>query len=156
MRLEMSSRISGIQLFPNVLAILSELVTDGHTLAIVTSNSRENVAAVIGEEFDNLFSTTYFNTPIAGKEEALKRLVFESGVASAAAFYVGDELRDFRAASAAGINFIGVSWGFNTADSLRRAGCSTIIDRLSELPALLSLQKSEAWPNKGLFEEAAR
>jgi phosphoglycolate phosphatase len=143
MRLEMSSRISGIQLFPNVLSVLSELVSGGHTLAVVTSNSRETVTAVIGEEFDKLFSTTCFNTPIAGKEEALKKLAFESKVAPSAAYYVGDELRDFRAASAAGINFIGVSWGFNTAHSLRRAGCPTIIDHLSELPALLSLQRSE-------------
>ncbi len=142
-RLEMSSRVSGIQLFPDVLSVLSELVSEGHTLAVVTSNSRETVSTVIGEEFDKLFSFTCFNTPIAGKEEVLKKLVSEGGAAPTAVFYIGDELRDFRAASAAGINFIGVSWGFNTACSLRRAGCPAIIDQLSQLSALLPPQRSE-------------
>ncbi len=143
LRLEMSSRTSGIQLFPNAFSVLSELVSDGHTLAVATSNSRETMEAVIGERVDKLFSTVCFNTPIAGKEKALKKLVFKSKAAPSSVFYVGDELRDFQAANAAGINFIEVSWGFNTADSLQRAGCRTIIDSLSELPALLSPQRSE-------------
>ena len=52
--------------------------------------------------------------------------------------YVGDTEYDIREARAAGVRSIGYAGGYRPAGALREAGAESIIDRLSDLPALLN------------------
>jgi len=52
--------------------------------------------------------------------------------------YVGDTEYDIREARAAGVRSIGYAGGYRPAGALRKAGAESIIDRLSDLPALLN------------------
>jgi len=52
--------------------------------------------------------------------------------------YVGDSMTDCRAAAAAGVAMVAVTYGYHGGADLTQAGCAGIIDRLDELPDLLS------------------
>ncbi len=53
--------------------------------------------------------------------------------------YVGDTATDMHTASAAGMDSVGVLWGFRAAEELRQAGAHWLIAEPAELPGLLSL-----------------
>jgi len=52
--------------------------------------------------------------------------------------YVGDSMTDCRAAQAAGMAMVAVSYGYNRGADLTKAPCAAMIDSLEELPALLA------------------
>ena len=58
-------------------------------------------------------------------------------VEPAAAVYVGDSMTDCRAADAAGVAMVAVSYGYNRGADLTKGRCEAMIDGLNELPPLL-------------------
>jgi phosphoglycolate phosphatase len=58
-------------------------------------------------------------------------------VAPAEAVYVGDSVTDCRAAEAAGMRMVAVTYGYNRGLDLTKEPCTAIIDRLDELLPLL-------------------
>lgn len=70
----------------------------------------------------------------AGAFEVAARL----GLGPAEILYVGDTAVDMRTAVAAGMDAVGVLWGFRGADELRQAGAWRLISRPEELVSLLS------------------
>ena len=53
------------------------------------------------------------------------------------AIYIGDSEVDVQTSMNAGVDFIGVTWGFRSAEQLRQAGAQTIIDLPPELMQLV-------------------
>jgi phosphoglycolate phosphatase len=60
---------------------------------------------------------------------ALKQL----GSSAEKALYVGDSDVDIKTAKNAGVKFIGVSWGFRSAEFLRENGAETVVDEPDEI-----------------------
>ena len=69
----MARDIHRIPLFTGVSAALAQLATDGATLAIVTSNSRDNVLRVLGEATASLIRELECGVSIFGKASKLRR-----------------------------------------------------------------------------------
>ena len=59
------------------------------------------------------------------------------GVAPAETAYVGDSVTDMKTGLAAGMNTIGVSWGFTAREDLVAAGAHKIADTVDELQNIL-------------------
>lgn len=55
------------------------------------------------------------------------------------AVYVGDSMTDCRAAGAAGITMVAVTYGYNRGADLTKASCAAMIDGLDELPETLRI-----------------
>ncbi len=106
-------------LFPGVDAMLAQLHTAGITLAVVSSNSEETVRHVLGPE--NAARITYYGcgASIFGKQAHVCRVLTRSGIQPAAALCIGDEIRDYEAATAVGVPFGAVAWGYTTVEALR-------------------------------------
>lgn len=51
--------------------------------------------------------------------------------------FVGDSAVDVKTAQNAGMQMVGVSWGYSKEDELENAGCKTIVDTVSELKILI-------------------
>jgi phosphoglycolate phosphatase len=111
MRRAMRDDIAAIRLFPGVAGLLAELRRTGVATAVVSSNSRANVARVLGPAAADI---THFGCGVSlfGKRSVFVRLCAVAGVPRREAVAIGDELRDAEAAAAAGIGFVGVGWGF--------------------------------------------
>lgn len=124
MRTLMAQRIDEIALFPGVPQMFRDLTAAGVTLALVSSNSRANVQHVLGAELIGLIDYLSCGASLFGKKQKLTSVMNAARIASTQTLYVGDETRDADAAAAAGIDFIGVEWGYASAAALR--ACTTM------------------------------
>jgi phosphoglycolate phosphatase len=119
MRQHMARDIGRITLFPGVDGLLRGLAGRGIQLAVVTSNSIDNVRQVLGP--DNAALIRHYGCGVAmfGKRPKLRAVLRASEVPAAEAICIGDELRDLEAAHAEGIAFGAVSWGYTSPEALR-------------------------------------
>ena len=119
MRLQMAQDIGGIALFPGVDRLLRELAVRKIQLAVVTSNSIDNVRQVLGPDSAALIHHYECGASIFGKRPKLRAVLRASGVPAAEAISIGDEIRDLEAARAEGIAFGAVTWGYTNPEALR-------------------------------------
>ncbi len=124
-------RIHDVHPFPGVLDALHALLDKRMQLALATSNTLQNVTAVLGEALTSRFATLECGTSLFGKSHRLRRILKHTRMATTEAIYVGDEIRDAEAASEAGMMFGAVAWGYTTMEALLR----TKPGRMFRLPA---------------------
>lgn len=119
--------------FPGIPSALERLHSAGVRLAVVSSNTRANVARVLGPETSALI--TYWNcgASLFGKASKLRAVVKASGIPATNAIYVGDELRDAEAARAAGMAFGAVGWGQHSLEGLSAAQPAVSFSRVPEI-----------------------
>lgn len=116
----MGQNAADVALFPAVDAVLQHLARAGVTLAIVSSNSHENVARILGPANFGLMSQYECGMSIFGKTARIRKVLARSGIPAAEAIYIGDQITDLEAARAAAVAFGAVSWGYGAIESLRR------------------------------------
>jgi phosphoglycolate phosphatase len=129
----MARNVEGIRMFDGVAEALHSLSLSGVDLAIVTSNSLENVRRVIGSEVIQRIRHIESGASIFGKRRRLERVLKTSNVARQHAIYVGDQATDAQAAHAAGIAFGAVRWGYATAAVLEQRSPAMTFGSVSEL-----------------------
>jgi phosphoglycolate phosphatase len=133
MRTRMAAEIGSIALFPGVDAMLERLAGRGVALAVVTSNSAENVRRVLGPRNAALIRHLECGAAILGKGPKLRRVLRAAGVAPAEAICIADEIRDLHAARAEGIPFGAVTWGFTHGAALRALEPDAVFERVEEI-----------------------
>lgn len=114
----MTEDIQKISLFEGISNLLKQSFDNGIVLAIVTSNSLKNVLKVLGKKNAVLIKYFECGTPVFGKQKKIEKILLKSRISRKDAIYIGDEIRDVEAAKKTNIAFGGVSWGYNTIDSL--------------------------------------
>jgi phosphoglycolate phosphatase len=119
MRALMAAQIERIALFDGVAELLDALARAGVQLALVTSNSRDNVERVLGAELTARFRHIGCGAAVLGKRRKLRAALKACRVPAARALCVGDEIRDADAARQAGIAFAGVGWGYTLPAALQ-------------------------------------
>lgn len=144
MRRRMAADIASILLFPGVEAMLRRLAEAGVRIAVVSSNSAENVRRVLGPETTSLVGFYACGASIFGKRRHLRRVLRECGVAAAEALCIGDEIRDLHAARAEGIAFAAVTWGYTTAEGLAAHRPDFVFRRVGEIAAAFGIPRAES------------
>ena len=137
MRRQMTRDIGGISPFPGVDRLLRDLTARGIGLAVVTSNSLDNVRRVLGPDSAALIRHYGCGASIFGKRPKLRAVLRDSGVPAAEAICIGDEIRDLEAARAEGIPFGAVTWGYTTPEALRAENPEEVFASLEEIPRKL-------------------
>lgn len=137
MRRMMSEQINDIKVFDGINLLLKKLYSHGVQIAVVTSNSKENVLRVLGP--DNIAYISYFgcSASLFRKKSKVKAVVKTSGVSMDKVLYVGDEIRDAEMAAALGIDFVGVSWGYTKPEALQRFGKIPVLKNMSDVLSLV-------------------
>ena len=118
MRKLMTEEIHSIPLFNGIESLLRSLAQRKIYLAIVSSNSAENIRQVLGESLTSLIHEFECGVSVFGKGMKLRKVLSKSGVPASDTIYIGDEIRDIEAANHIGISSGAVAWGYNTAESL--------------------------------------
>ncbi|RLC54725.1 MAG: hypothetical protein DRH89_09115 [Candidatus Cloacimonadota bacterium] len=118
MRNMMSEQIEEIKLFDGIASMFHELKAKGYKIAIVSTNSKDNIHKVLGESLFSLNDHFVAGVSLFGKESKLKKVLRMSGINKKDAIYIGDELRDIQASKKIGISCGSVAWGVNDADAL--------------------------------------
>ncbi|MET0268288.1 MAG: HAD hydrolase-like protein [Duganella sp.] len=133
MRARIGEQVATIALFDGVKVVLQALRAQGVQLAIVTSNSRDNVECILGPELTALFMRLECGAALFGKLPKVRKVLAASGIAAADTLMVGDEIRDARVAHQAGIDFGAVAWGFNHLEALLAEKPQRVFMRVGEL-----------------------
>lgn len=107
----MARDIGQIQLFDGVQEMLDTLAAQGVRLTLASSNSRENVATVLGPEALRHFTDFECGVSLFGKAAKYRKIFKRTPYSAAETLCIGDELRDLDAAREAGLPFGAVSWG---------------------------------------------
>ncbi len=111
MRRLKSESLDVIPLFAGVNLMLQELSQLCVVLALVSSDSESNVRQALGENAA-LISWFACGASLFGKAAKFKAVLKRTGIATADAICIGDEVRDGDAARQAAIDFGAVSWGY--------------------------------------------
>ncbi len=125
-----------VHLFDGIPDALARLKSSGLRLAVVSSNSLENVQRVLGPDTVALFDDYECGTDLFGKPAKIDRLLKRHDTAPERFLLVGDEMRDIDAARKAGVRVGSVAWGYNHVDALRERGPDELFMRVADLPAL--------------------
>lgn len=129
----MKQNAASISLFEQVGDMLLHLANHGVTLAIVTSNSYENVGRILGPANMELIRHFECGMSIFGKPARMKKVLKTTGIPSHEAIYIGDQATDLEAARKVNIAFGAVSWGYGTIESLREHAPEEEFDSVSAL-----------------------
>ena len=135
MRRRMQQDIDRIPLVEGMDALLARLEATGVQMAVVSSNTRENVKRVLGP--DNARRISYYECGVAlmNKSQRFRKVLKRSKVRAHEALCIGDELRDLEAARKAHIPFGGVTWGYNLPDALRAGSPRAVFATVGEIEA---------------------
>ncbi len=120
--------------FPN---ILMELKSKNIKLGIATSNGKANVELFLKNNNLELFDYMYCDIGMFGKSSVIKKILKEHKLGTTEVLYVGDEIRDIEASHKAGIKIAAATWGFNSKEGLMKHAPDYLINKPSELLALL-------------------
>lgn len=127
--------IDRINLFEGIGEVITTLKHRGVTVAVVTSNARENVETVLGADIARLIDHYACGASLFGKAAKFKALLKAVGAEASCVLSVGDEIRDIEAARTAGFKVGAVSWGFANPDRLRRENPDHLFEQPQDILA---------------------
>jgi len=114
----MALDVGKISLFNGVDNLLHRLKEQNVRVALASSNSYENIAAIMGPERTGQFEDFECGASLFGKAAKLRKIVKRTGFKPGEVLCVGDEIRDITAARDARLAFGAVSWGYTRPDAL--------------------------------------
>jgi len=115
----MKQNAASISLFEHTDDMLLHLANKGVALAIVSSNSYDNVSQILGHANTKLISQFECGMSIFGKSARIRKVLEKTGIPCCEAIYIGDQVEDLEAARKENVAFGAVSWGYGTIESLR-------------------------------------
>lgn len=122
---------------PAIFAGLEEVIrlfSASHKIAVVTTNSSQNVHAfLVKYGLDSFFHAVYgVDTPGSKAQKiSIARERFANN--GEAVFMIGDALSDVRAAKEAGVTSIAVTWGHQSLETLQRGEPDYVVNSPHEL-----------------------
>ncbi|MBU8977520.1 HAD-IA family hydrolase [Lysobacter sp. MMG2] len=125
-----------VPLFPGVADVLRHLREGGARLAILTSNSVDNVRRVLDADVMAAIERIDGGAHMLGKHRRIARMLKDARTDASQAIYVGDQVSDGEAARRAGVAFGAVGWGYAHADALRAAGAEEFFESVADLRRL--------------------
>lgn len=130
----MRNNIDRLQLINGMKETLTELREHTDSFGILTSNTTANVDAFLQNHgIRDLFDFVSSTSKLTGKSRHLRAIRKTFSLEHSEIIYIGDELRDVKAAQKAKIPHAAVSWGFNSRESLAKAKPTYLFDHPAEL-----------------------
>jgi phosphoglycolate phosphatase len=115
----MRQNAASISLFEHIDDLLLYLSNKGVTLAIVSSNSYDNVSQILGPANTKLISQFECGMSMFGKPARIQKVLRKSGIPCHETIFIGDQVADLEAARKEKVAFGAVSWGYGAIESLR-------------------------------------
>lgn len=133
-RKKVKKNVAHVPLQNGIKDVLKNLHEAGIHLAILTSNSKENVEAFLQKnDLSDIFDFILSHKSVFGKGAPLLKL--KTKIKDLV--YIGDEVRDIEAAKKAGVLSVGVSWGFQTEAAMKKASPDHLFNKPQELMTLI-------------------
>lgn len=130
-------------IYPGIQSLLQLLLERGKRLYVATAKLEPYARKVLGnfgilDLFSDIAGADY-NGLKAGKEELVLSIMQRNGISDPdAVVLIGDSRYDIHAASAVGIDSIGVAYGFSTCEEMASYDPDYLVKSVDELTALLT------------------
>ena len=132
-RADLHDHFHSVKPVPGIAEAIRGLHQADCHLAIVTSNSEENVRNFLGRHGMEGFDTVVAGASIFGKATRLRRLIRTARADRATSVYIGDTVPDIRAAREAGTLAVAVAWGFCDPALLADEAPNALVESPSDL-----------------------
>ena len=123
--------------YDGITELLRKLQANGAMLAVASNKFQHGTERLVAKFFGDVeFIAIEGNregAPLKPDPEIIHTILRKAGVERSDAVMVGDSGIDIRTAIAAGIDSIGVSWGFRFAEELYEAGATLVATSIEEL-----------------------
>lgn len=140
----MRNDAGSIRMFDGVPEMLKAVHAAGAKIAIVSSNSEENIRIVLGPELCGLISRFNCGASVFGKASKFRKVMAAMSVKPAETISIGDETRDIDAAREIGMTTGAVAWGYTNADALRLYGPDHMFEAVADIPAVLGTASADS------------
>lgn len=137
-RNSMAKDLHQISLFDGIDKLLKNLSERDIKLAVVSSNSMENVRGILGPINEALINYFECGVSVFGKPSKLKKVLRKSGVSPEETILIGDEIRDSEAARKTRIAFGAVAWGYTKIEALQAHGPIEVFSSIAEITEKLA------------------
>ena len=135
------SRMSDVRLCSGVSDVLLAFRELRCRQGIVSSNAEDNIrTCLLANRAEDFFEFIIGYSRMTGKQRAIRRVIKQLDLIPEAVLYVGDDVRDVKAAKAAGIDIAAVSWGISARPLLETHQPTYLVDTPAELSPLLQNQ----------------
>lgn len=135
------ARMSDVHLCPGVPDVLAAFRESGYRQGIVSSNAQGNIQTCLrANGAEDFFEFINGHTRLTGKQRALRRAIKRFDLTPETVLYIGDDVRDVKAAKTAGIDIVSVSWGISARPLLESQQPTHLVDTPAELQLLLQNQ----------------
>lgn len=126
--------------YDGILDVLTALKDAGMRIAVLSNKYDPAAKALIRHFFPRLVDLTFGERPDVPRKPdptSCQEILTSLGAQPEQTIYIGDSAVDMQTAQNAGLDSIGVTWGFRSRAVLTEAGAGQLIDRPYELVSLL-------------------
>ncbi len=131
-------RMSDARLCPGVSDALAAFRESGCKQGIVSSNAEDNIRTCLrANQTEDFFEFVVGYSRMTGKQRALRKVIKRFDLVPDAVLYIGDDVRDVKAAKTANIDIAAATWGISSGTLLKTHQPTYLVDSPAELPSLL-------------------
>ncbi len=133
-KLEMNKKLGQIKMIPGIDKTIIELKKSDTNLFIASSNSPSNIKKYLKiHHLRDNFTRIYGNVGLLSKAKVISKIISTNNLNAEDTYYIGDEVRDIKAAQKAGIKVIAVSYGFNGKKILSKHNPDFLVDNSQDI-----------------------
>jgi len=130
---EYRHQVHELEPFPGISQMLIDLKKLNCQLALLSSNTSENVRHFIQLHDLDHFAWVEGTSGILKKHSSIRKQMKRHQLDKENVIYVGDEIRDVIAAQKCGLRVIAVNWGFHTTDLLSSRDPDYLVTKPEEI-----------------------
>lgn len=127
--------------YPGIGEVINSLTSRGIKVAVASNKFIDGTRGLVARFFPSVNFASVLGqregVPVKPDPQIVYDILAEASVKAADALYVGDTNIDMRTAAAAGVESVGVEWGFRTKEELVLAGAVHMVSEPQEILKLI-------------------
>lgn len=129
--------------YPGIVELLRHLQSCGVQIAVASNKYHEATVKLVGHFFSDIDFAVIFgqreDVPIKPAPDIVYDILRATGISAEATLYVGDSGVDMQTARNAGVESVGVTWGFRDEAELREHGARHIVHGAKDIFSLVDI-----------------
>ncbi|WP_178669024.1 HAD-IA family hydrolase [uncultured Eubacterium sp.] len=128
------------EFYDGIPQLIKDLKSQGFKLGIASSKPINYIEELLIkadlQSYFDYISAVSFNADCESKQSILERCLNELGVEPSEAIMVGDRFYDIDGARGAGVDSVGVLWGFGSKFELIESGATYVVDKIQDIESI--------------------
>ena len=128
------------EFYDGIPQLIKDLKSQGFKLGVASSKPINYIEELLIkadlQSYFDYISAVSFNADCESKQSILERCLNELGVEPSEAIMVGDRFYDIDGARGAGVDSVGVLWGFGSKFELIESGATYVVDKIQDIESI--------------------